>query len=100
MTLFTWIFLGLVAGIVGGKIMGNTGGGIVLDGVLGVVGAVVVGYVFQMVGLHGVNGFNLWSLFAVVVGALIVFRGYHFVAQMRSARRSRLWESFGKKPVN
>ena len=83
MTVIAWILLGLIAGFIGSKILTKTGGGIVLDIVLGIVGALVGGLVFQMVGFHGVTGFNLWSLFVAIVGSVIVLGGYRFLATMR-----------------
>jgi len=83
MTVVAWILLGLIAGFIGSKILTKTGGGIVLDIVLGIVGALVGGLVFQMVGFHGVTGFNLWSLFVAIVGSVIVLGGYRFLATMR-----------------
>jgi uncharacterized membrane protein YeaQ/YmgE (transglycosylase-associated protein family) len=99
MTVTAWILLGLVAGIVGSRILNLTGGNILLDSALGVVGALVGGSVFQLVGLRGVTGFDLWSLFVAVVGALIVLRGYHFLIQMRNNRRRRQWESYARSSV-
>ena len=84
MAIIAWVLLGLVAGIIGSKIMNNTQSGLVLDSILGVAGAVVGGIVFQMIGFHRVTGLNLWSLFVAVIGSVIVLGGYHFVAQLRT----------------
>jgi uncharacterized membrane protein YeaQ/YmgE (transglycosylase-associated protein family) len=79
MSIIAWILLGLVAGFIGSKVVNKRGEGVVLDVVLGVVGAVVGGYVFQLAGLRGVSGFNLWSLLVAVVGAIGVLWTYHAV---------------------
>lgn len=43
-----------------------------MDIMLGIVGAIVGGLVMNLFGQGGVNGFNLYSLFVSVVGAIIV----------------------------
>ncbi len=77
MSIIAWIVLGLVAGFIGSKIVNRTGEGLVLDIVLGVVGAVVGGFVFSTVGATGVTGLNIYSLVVAVVGAVIVLLIYH-----------------------
>ena len=62
MGIISWIILGLIAGFIGSKIVNRTGEGIVLDVILGVVGAVIGGYLFSFFGAEGVTGLNLWSL--------------------------------------
>ncbi|HEV3191032.1 MAG TPA: GlsB/YeaQ/YmgE family stress response membrane protein [Polyangiaceae bacterium] len=79
MSIIAWIFLGLVSGFVASKIVNKTGEGVVLDIVLGVVGAVVGGFLFHLIGATGVTGFNIWSLFVAVVGAIVVLGIYHAV---------------------
>jgi uncharacterized membrane protein YeaQ/YmgE (transglycosylase-associated protein family) len=77
MSILAWIVLGLLAGFIGSKIVNKTGEGVVLDIVLGVVGAVVGGYLFNMMGAAGVTGVNIYSLFVAVVGAVVVLVAYH-----------------------
>ena len=79
MSFLAWIVLGLIAGFVGSKLVNKSGEGIVLDIVLGVVGAIVGGYLFSMFGAHGVTGLNLYSLFVAVVGAVVVLVLYHAI---------------------
>jgi uncharacterized membrane protein YeaQ/YmgE (transglycosylase-associated protein family) len=74
--------LGLVAGFIGSKIVNKTGEGFVLDIVLGIIGAVVGGYVFNMLGASGVTGVNIYSLFVAVVGAVLVLVVYHAVRRL------------------
>jgi uncharacterized membrane protein YeaQ/YmgE (transglycosylase-associated protein family) len=61
MSYLAWIVLGLVAGFIGSKIVNKTGEGILLDIVLGIVGAVVGGWLFNTFGGAGVTGLNLCS---------------------------------------
>jgi uncharacterized membrane protein YeaQ/YmgE (transglycosylase-associated protein family) len=69
--------LGLVAGFIASKIVNNQGEGLLLDIVLGIVGAVVGGWLFALLGASGVSGVNLYSLLVAVVGAIVVLFVYH-----------------------
>jgi uncharacterized membrane protein YeaQ/YmgE (transglycosylase-associated protein family) len=77
MSILAWIVLGLVAGFVGSKIVNKSGEGIVLDIILGIVGAVVGGWLFTRFGASGVTGLNLYSILVAVVGAVVVLVVYH-----------------------
>ncbi|HMK67920.1 MAG TPA: GlsB/YeaQ/YmgE family stress response membrane protein [Stellaceae bacterium] len=77
MSIIGWIVLGLIAGFIGSKIVSKSGEGLIVDIVLGVVGAIVGGFLFNLVGAVGVTGFNLWSMFVAVVGAVVVLLIYH-----------------------
>jgi uncharacterized membrane protein YeaQ/YmgE (transglycosylase-associated protein family) len=75
MSIIGWIILGLIAGFIASK----RGEGIILDIVLGVVGAVVGGFIFTWLGAVGITGFNIWSMIVAIVGAIIVLLLYHAV---------------------
>jgi uncharacterized membrane protein YeaQ/YmgE (transglycosylase-associated protein family) len=77
MSIFAWIILGLLAGFIGSKLVNKQGEGMFLDIVLGVVGAVVGGWLFNRFGAIGVTGLNLYSLLVAVVGAVVVLLVYH-----------------------
>jgi uncharacterized membrane protein YeaQ/YmgE (transglycosylase-associated protein family) len=77
MSFLAWIVLGLLAGFIGSKIVNKTGEGVFLDIVLGVVGAVVGGWLFNTFGAAGVSGLNLYSLLVAVVGAVVILFVYH-----------------------
>jgi uncharacterized membrane protein YeaQ/YmgE (transglycosylase-associated protein family) len=79
MGVISWIILGLIAGFIGSKIVNKSGEGLILDIVLGVVGAIVGGYLFSLTGTQGVTGLNLWSLLVAVIGAVIVLLVYRMV---------------------
>jgi uncharacterized membrane protein YeaQ/YmgE (transglycosylase-associated protein family) len=79
MSFLAWIVLGLVAGFIASKIVNKTGEGFVLDIILGIVGAVAGGWLFNMFGAAGVSGLNLYSLLVSVVGAIVVLVVYHAV---------------------
>ncbi|MGA2418918.1 MAG: GlsB/YeaQ/YmgE family stress response membrane protein [Candidatus Acidiferrum sp.] len=77
MPILTWVFLGLIAGFIGSKIVNRTGEGLLLDIVLGIVGSVVGGWLFNAFGHPGVSGVNLYSIMVAVVGAIVVLVVYH-----------------------
>jgi uncharacterized membrane protein YeaQ/YmgE (transglycosylase-associated protein family) len=77
MSILAWVVLGLVAGFVGSKIVNKSGEGIFLDIILGIVGAVVGGWLFTRFGAAGVTGLNLYSILVAVVGAVVVLLVYH-----------------------
>jgi uncharacterized membrane protein YeaQ/YmgE (transglycosylase-associated protein family) len=77
MSILGWILLGLIAGFVASKLVNRQGEGLILDIVLGIVGAMVGGYIFNSLGEVGITGFNLWSMFVAVIGAVVVLVIYH-----------------------
>jgi uncharacterized membrane protein YeaQ/YmgE (transglycosylase-associated protein family) len=77
MSIVAWIVLGLIAGFVASKIVNKTGEGVVMDIVLGVVGAVAGGWLFNRFGEPGVTGLNLWSIVVAIIGAVILLVLYH-----------------------
>jgi uncharacterized membrane protein YeaQ/YmgE (transglycosylase-associated protein family) len=83
MSILAWIILGLVAGFIGSKIVNKSGEGIILDIVLGVVGAFLGGFLFSLFGAQGVTGLNLWSLIVAVVGAVVILLLYHALFRRR-----------------
>jgi uncharacterized membrane protein YeaQ/YmgE (transglycosylase-associated protein family) len=79
MSILGWIVLGLIAGFIGSKIVNKRGAGLVLDIVLGIVGAIVGGFLFARFGGVGITGFNLYSMFVAVIGAVVVLVIYHAI---------------------
>ena len=80
MSIIGWLILGLIAGFIASKIINKSGEGLMLDIVLGVVGAFVGGFLFSLVGATPVTGLNLYSMFVAVVGAIVVLFAYHAIA--------------------
>jgi uncharacterized membrane protein YeaQ/YmgE (transglycosylase-associated protein family) len=80
MSVLGWILLGLIAGFIGSKIVNREGQGFLLDIVLGIVGAVIGGFLFTALGATGITGFNLYSMFVAVVGAVVVLWAYHAIS--------------------
>ena len=79
MSFLAWIVLGLIAGFIGSKIVNKRGEGIFLDIILGIVGALVGGWLFTTFGASGVTGVNLYSLVVAVLGAIVVLVAYHAI---------------------
>ncbi len=79
MSFIAWIVLGLIAGFIASKIVNKSGEGFLMDIVLGVIGAVVGGYLFQTFGMAGVTGVNIYSILVAVVGAVVVLFVYHMI---------------------
>ena len=83
MSILSWIILGLIAGFIGSKIVNRKGEGIVLDILLGVVGAFTGGWLFHLFGASGVRGLDLYSLFVAVIGSVVFLVLYHAIRQRR-----------------
>jgi uncharacterized membrane protein YeaQ/YmgE (transglycosylase-associated protein family) len=85
MGIISWIILGLIAGFIGSKIVNREGQGFWLDIALGIVGALVGGFLFDAFGATGVTGLNIWSMIVAVVGSIVVLLIYNAVAGRRRA---------------
>jgi uncharacterized membrane protein YeaQ/YmgE (transglycosylase-associated protein family) len=79
--IISWIVIGLIAGILGKLIMsGRDPGGFLLTIVIGMIGALVEGFVVQLLGGTGVTGFNIWSILVATLGAIILLALYRLFA--------------------
>jgi uncharacterized membrane protein YeaQ/YmgE (transglycosylase-associated protein family) len=85
MGIISWIILGLIAGFIGSKIVNRQGQGFWLDIALGIVGALVGGFLFDAFGATGVTGLNIWSMIVAVVGSIVVLLIYNAVTGRRRA---------------
>lgn len=73
MNILLWIILGGAAGWIASMVMGtNESQGILMDVLLGVIGAVVGGLMLGLFGIEGATGFNLWSLLVAILGAVVL----------------------------
>jgi len=84
MSILGWLVLGLIAGFIASKIVNKSGEGLILDIVLGVVGAFLGGFLFTQFGAVGVTGFNIYSMFVAVIGAIVVLVLYHLIVGRRT----------------
>ncbi len=77
MGILSWIIFGLIAGILAKWIMpGKDGGGFFMTIILGIVGAVVGGWISTFFGFGKVDGFNFGSFAVAVIGAIVVLLIY------------------------
>jgi uncharacterized membrane protein YeaQ/YmgE (transglycosylase-associated protein family) len=83
MSILGWIILGLIAGYIASHIVDNGGKGPLLDMGLGIVGALVGGAIFNALGAVPVTGFNIYSLFVAVIGAVVILVIYHAITGRR-----------------
>ena len=73
MGILLWILFGAIVGWVGSLIMGTDGQqGIILNIVVGIIGAVLGGYIMNFFGVGGVSGFNFYSFAVALVGAVVL----------------------------
>ena len=85
MSIFGWIILGLIAGFIGSKIVNSQGQGFWLNIALGIIGALVGGFLFSLFGSEGVTGLNIWSMVVAIVGSVVVLLIYNALVGHRSA---------------
>ena len=83
MSILGWIVFGLITGFVASRVVNSHGAGCLIDIALGLVGGMVGGYIFTAIGGHGVTGFNLYSMFVAVIGAIVVLLIYHAIVGRR-----------------
>ena len=72
MAILAWIIIGGLAGLVASLLVQGSGMGLLLDIVVGIVGAFIGGLIFSAFGGPGFTGFNLWSFVVALVGAIIL----------------------------
>ena len=84
MGILSWLILGLIAGFIASKIINKSGEGIIIDIVLGIIGAFVGGWLFSFFGAHGVTGLNIYSMLVAIVGAIVVLLIYHALVRRRA----------------
>jgi uncharacterized membrane protein YeaQ/YmgE (transglycosylase-associated protein family) len=84
MSIISWIILGLIAGFIGSKIVDRCGQGFWLDIVLGIIGAIVGGFLFEFFGGTGITGLNIWSMIVAIVGSVVVLVVYNALTTRRA----------------
>jgi len=82
MSILAWIVLGLIAGFIASKIVNRRGQGAILDMVLGIVGAMVGGWIMTKIGESGISGFDLYSLLVAIGGAILLLVAYHLIRRL------------------
>jgi uncharacterized membrane protein YeaQ/YmgE (transglycosylase-associated protein family) len=85
MSIISWIVVGLIAGALAKLLLpGDDPGGIIMTAIIGMVGAVVGGFVFGIFGGTGATGFNVWSILVATVGAIILLIIYRLIVGRRT----------------
>jgi len=84
MGILSWIILGLIAGFIGSKIVDKQGQGFWINIALGIVGALVGGFLFNLLGASGVTGINIYSMIVAIIGSIVVLLIYNAVTGRRS----------------
>ena len=79
MNIFLWIVLGALAGWLAGMIMGGEKRGWLGNILIGILGSAVGGFVASLLGMGGVDGFNLYSLLIAVAGACLLLWIYNMI---------------------
>ena len=87
MGIISWIILGLIAGFIGSKIVDSKVQGFWLNIALGIVGALVGGFIFGLFGASGVTGLNVWSMIVAIAGSIVVLLIYNTLMGSRRARQ-------------
>jgi len=77
-----WLIVGAIAGWLASKVM-RTSQGLLIDILVGIVGAFIGGFLFNQFGTAGVTGFNVWSVFVAFTGAVVLLA----VIRLLSGRR-------------
>jgi uncharacterized membrane protein YeaQ/YmgE (transglycosylase-associated protein family) len=80
MSIIGWIILGLIAGFIGSKIVNKEGQGFWLNIALGIVGALVGGFLFELFGGSGVTGVNIYSMIVAIIGSVVVLWLYNAIS--------------------
>jgi uncharacterized membrane protein YeaQ/YmgE (transglycosylase-associated protein family) len=84
MGIVAWLVLGLIAGFIASLLVNKRGEGLLMDIVLGIVGAVVGGFIAHFFGISGITGLDIRSILIAVGGAVVVLVAYHAISR-RSA---------------
>lgn len=80
MGIIIWIVFGALVGWVASLVM-KSSGGLVWDIVVGIVGAVIGGFIMSVLGQSGIEGFNLYSFLVALLGACVL------IAIVRAVRK-------------
>ena len=94
MSIIAWIVLGLVAGLIANMLIpGRRQQGLILTCVIGIVGALLGGWVAtKLFHIHSLQGFfNLSTWLTAIIGAAILLLAYHLVSGQSSRSRRSGW---------
>ena len=86
MSMIFWVLLRFVLGLIASKVVSTTGEGTVVDILLGIVGAIVGGWLFDLFGGSGLTGLNIESVYSAggaAIGAVVFLALYHVLFRRR-----------------
>jgi uncharacterized membrane protein YeaQ/YmgE (transglycosylase-associated protein family) len=86
MSFLAWTVVGLIVGFVASKIVNKAGESVAINVALGVVGALLGGWLFDQFGPPPVTGLSWGSLLMAATFAVFVLMGYHTIAEPRGRR--------------
>ena len=86
MSILGWIVFGLITGFIASRVVNSRGEGCMLNIVLGLVGALVGGFIFRQLTGFDAFHFNLVSMFVAIVGAIVVLLLFHALTGRRGLR--------------
>jgi uncharacterized membrane protein YeaQ/YmgE (transglycosylase-associated protein family) len=79
MGILAWIGVGIIAGFIASRVVNQKGQGLLYDLALGVVGALIGSYIFNVLGEPGIGGLNPYSVGVAAMGAIILLISYHTI---------------------
>jgi len=85
MGIVAWLVLGLIAGFIASMLVNKQGEGLLMDIVLGIVGAVAGGFIAHLFGISGITGLDIRSILIAVGGAVVVLVVYHAMTKRSSS---------------
>ena len=91
MSILAWIILGLMVGFIANKLVNNTEVGVLMNVVLGAIGAVFGGELIKKLGIAGATWLNLWSVLVSIGGAVLLLVVYHVLQDPPSRPINRRW---------
>jgi len=85
MSWIAWIVLGLIAGIIAKLLMpGRDPGGFIITAIIGIVGALIGGFISTRLGFGDVTGLNIASILIAVVGSIVLLIVYRLFVRNRA----------------
>jgi len=72
MGIILWIVLGLIAGWVASAVMKSSSSSAGRDIILGIIGALLGGFIMNLLGQPGITGFNVYSILVAILGAIVL----------------------------
>ncbi len=80
MSITVWIIIGGLAGWAASALM-KTESGLIRNIIVGVLGAVVGGFLMSLIGAEGFMGFNVWSFLVALLGSVVVLGAVNILAK-------------------